>query len=308
MQQQKPVLISVVGPTAVGKTAVAIAIAKRFQTEIVSCDSRQFYRELEIGTAKPTAAELAEAKHHFINNLAITDYYSVGRFEQEAIQQLELLFQKHEVVVMVGGSGLYCQAIWKGIDDMPAVDDQVRAELNQLFEDQGIIPLQEELKASDPEYYDVVDKQNHARLIRALEVIRSTGKTFTSFRTGEKLAERPFDMLHIGLEMDRERLYSRIDARMDQMIEDGLFEEAEKYHNVRHLNALRTVGYQEIYGYMEDEYDREEAIRLLKRNSRRYAKRQLTWFKKENTIHWFSMNDPVNGTEKIIDFISVRLA
>ncbi|MFZ9047016.1 MAG: tRNA (adenosine(37)-N6)-dimethylallyltransferase MiaA [Cyclobacteriaceae bacterium] len=306
-ERQKPILISIVGPTAVGKTTLAISVAKKYSTEIISSDSRQFYKELEIGTAKPTKKDLKTVNHHLIDNLSIHDYYSVGRFEQQAIEILKNSYREKNVMVMVGGSGLYCQAIWQGIDEMPAIDVSIREDLNRVYEKKGIAPLQRELKSLDPEYYDLVDQQNHARLIRALEVIRSTGQTFSSFRKGSESVERPFEMVNIGLEMDILKLYDRINSRMDRMIERGLFDEANQFYDFRNLNALRTVGYQEIYGFIDGSYDKEEAIRLLKRNSRRYAKRQMTWFKKDATINWFSVGDPIHGFEKVLEFLEKKL-
>lgn len=290
MMSRKNLLIVIVGPTGIGKTALSIQLAKQFKTEIVSADSRQFFRETEIGTAKPDAAELAAAPHHLVNTLSIHDDYSVGDFEKEAISLIGKIHQKHQAAIMVGGSGLYVDAVCNGLDQFPSIDVSFRNDLNGLFAQQGIAPLQEELKKCDPEYYHVVDKKNPQRLIRALEVIRATGKTFTSYRQ-RKAISRPFDRIKIGLEMEREQLYERIDKRMDLMIEAGLFQEAEWLFPHRQLNALQTVGYQEIFGYLEGAYDKKEAIRLLKRNSRRYAKRQMTWFKRDETTHWFAPNN-----------------
>ena len=276
----------VVGPTAVGKTEICIKLAKKFNTEIISCDSRQFYRELELGTAKPNPEELAAVPHHLINSLSIEEDYDVKKFEKDALAILEKLFEQKDVVLMTGGSGLFADAITQGFDDMPEISPEVRENIIREYEENGLSWLQSEVKASDPEYFEVVDPQNPQRLMRALEVIRGTGKKFSSFRIKKKV-ERPFQILKIGLTRDREELYQRINQRMDQMIELGLFEEAETYFEKRHLNALQTVGYSEIFGYLEGTYDREEAIRLLKRNSRRYAKRQLTWFRRDPEIQWF---------------------
>lgn len=279
-----------VGPTAVGKTKFAIELARHFDTEIVSADSRQFYREMEIGTAKPDSEELSLAKHHFINSHSIREHYSVGMYEEDALTLLEALFEKHDVVVVVGGSGLFFKAIWEGFDDMPAVDLNLRKELNLEFEKSGIEPLLEELKTNDPTYHDQVDRQNHQRVIRALEVIRSSGKPFSDFRKST-VTRRPFENVKIGLSMEREILFDRINQRMDQMIDAGLFEEAKKLEPYKAHNALQTVGYSEIFKYFEGEYDKEEAVRLLKRNSRRYAKRQMTWFKRDEEIRWMQPND-----------------
>jgi tRNA dimethylallyltransferase len=306
--KSKATLISVVGPTAVGKTRLAIEIAKAFDTVIISSDSRQFFRELNIGTAKPSPEELNQVEHYFINSLSIQDEYSVGKFEKDAITLLKKLFNQYSVVVMVGGSGLYCQAIWEGIDEMPKIDPAIRAELNDSYQKLGIKPLQIELQKSDPDYYLEVDQKNHVRLIRALEVIRSTGLKFSELRSKQHiLSSRPFNMVNIGLEMERKLLYDRIDQRMDDMIENGLFEEAESFYENRYLNALRTVGYQEIFGYLSQEYDRDEAIRLLKRNSRRYAKRQLTWFKKNPSIQWFIKNESDDLIREVFGWIHSRI-
>ena len=282
----KPLLISIVGPTAVGKTALAIRLAKWLNTEIVSADSRQFYREMSIGTAKPTNDELAQVQHHFINSYSIENAYSAGEFGRYATKKIAELHLKNSSVIAVGGSGLYLKAIWEGFDDMPSIDPNIRNELNEGFETEGIGFLLEELKEKDPAYFELVDRNNGQRIIRALEVIRSTGKAFSSFRKN-KMSSMPYDHLKIGLNTDREVLFARINKRMDQMIEDGLFDEAKRLYDFRDYNALQTVGYSEIYGFMDGKYDQEEAIRLLKRNSRRYAKRQLTWFRKYDDIHWF---------------------
>ena len=283
----KPNLICIVGPTAVGKTDMAIELAQTFQTEIVSADSRQFYRELEIGTAKPTVNQLNTVPHHFINSLSIHDTYDAGRFEQEALEKLENLFEENNVVLMVGGSGLFVDVVCNGMDKFPIVTPELREKLNEEFNTKGLAVLQEELKKKDPVYYAQADIKNYRRVIRALEVIRTTGLPFSGFRKTAK-KERPFNTIKIGLEMDRELLYKRIDQRMDKMIARGLFDEAKQFVPFSKLNALQTVGYKEIFGFLQGDYDLTEAIRLLKQNSRRYAKRQLTWFKKDHTITWFN--------------------
>ncbi|WP_421978373.1 tRNA (adenosine(37)-N6)-dimethylallyltransferase MiaA [Roseivirga seohaensis] len=283
-------LICVVGPTAVGKTAQSIILAKKLESEIVSADSRQFYRELEIGTAKPSAEELSVVKHHLINSLSIYDHYDVRKFENDALKILKDIFSTSQTAVMVGGSGLFVDTVCYGLDDLPQVPSELRDELTRELNTNGLQSLVNELLESDPEYCSHADLKNPQRVIRALEVVRSTGKPFSSFRTGKKV-DRPFHVIMVGLEMEREKLYERIDLRMDQMIENGLFEEAEKFYTERNLNALQTVGYKEIFGYLAGEYDKEEAIRLLKRNSRRYAKRQMTWFKKNEQVKWFEATD-----------------
>jgi tRNA dimethylallyltransferase len=279
-------LILVVGPTAVGKTELCLVLAKKFNTEIVSCDSRQFYREMNLGTAKPTPFELQQVKHHLIDSLSIEEDYDVKRFELDALGVLDDIFQQNSVAVMTGGSGLFADAITKGFDDIPEVDPQIRSKIIAEFAEKGLEWLQSQIARVDPEYYDQVDRQNPQRLIRALEVFLGTGLKFSSFRVKNK-ATRPFRVIKIGLDRDREELYRRIDLRMDQMIALGLFDEAESLFDKRHLNAMQTVGYSEIFGFLEGKYDREEAIRLLKRNSRRYAKRQLTWFRRDPEIRWF---------------------
>lgn len=282
----KKYLILVVGPTAVGKTNLCLNLAKKFNTEIVSCDSRQFYREMNLGTAKPSPEELQQIPHHLINSLSIEDEYDVRKFETDALEILQKIFQKNSIAIMTGGSGLYADAITKGLDEIPDVDQEIRKTIISEFEEKGLEWLQTQIQEVDPEYYDQVDRQNPQRLMRALEVFRGTGLKFSSFRVKKK-AVRPFQILKIGLERDREELYRRIDLRMDQMIDAGLFDEADALFGRRHLNALQTVGYSEVFGYLEGKYDKQEAIRLLKRNSRRYAKRQLTWFRRDSEIHWF---------------------
>ncbi|MEP5614074.1 MAG: tRNA (adenosine(37)-N6)-dimethylallyltransferase MiaA [Cyclobacteriaceae bacterium] len=283
----KPVLVSIVGPTAVGKTDLAIDLAEELDTDIISADSRQFYRELEIGTAKPTMEELSRVKHHFINSHSIEESYNAGQYGRDAQRRLAELFANNQAVLAVGGSGLYLKALWEGFDEIPEVDTAVRNELNEHFRQHGLDALLIELKEADLEYYDSVDRNNGQRVIRALEVIRGTGQTFTSFRKS-KISELPYENLKIGLDMDRELLFERINKRMDYMIEGGLFKEAEKYIGYKSHNALQTVGYTEIFDYLDGTYDKEEAIRLLKRNSRRYAKRQMTWFRRYDDIHWYT--------------------
>lgn len=299
MLRKNKTLLIVAGPTAVGKTDLCINLAKKFNTNIISADSRQFYTEINIGTAKPSPAQLTEVRHHFINSHSIHEAYDVGRFEADALALLEALFAQHELVIMTGGSGLYIDAVCKGFDAMPAVDKSIRAALNDRYEKQGLSALQQQLKELDPDYYQAVDLNNPQRLIRALEVCIGSGKPYSSFRQ-KQTSPRPFQTLKIALRRDREELYTRIDQRMDQMIAEGLFEEAATLYPYRHHNALQTVGYKEIFGYMEGEYDKAEAIRLLKRNSRRYAKRQMTWFRKDEDYHWFHPSQ----TEEIIAFIS----
>jgi tRNA dimethylallyltransferase len=292
------VLIVVAGPTAVGKTRLAIDLALHFHTEVISADARQLFREMTIGTAKPTAAEVALVKHHFIDSHSVHDTIDAAAFADMAMAKIEALFQDKKILLLCGGSGLYIKALLEGFDDMPEVKVGVRDELNWQLQSEGIAKLQAELAQSDPQYYAQVDKQNPQRLVRALEIIRSSGKPFSTFRK-KNIKELPFQVVKIGLELPREVLYARIDARMDAMIEAGLFGEAERLHPLKNLNALQTVGYQEIFGFLDGEYDREEAVRLLKQNSRHYAKRQLTWFKKDLEIRWFSLD----GFAAIVQYI-----
>lgn len=280
----------IVGPTAVGKTVLAIDLAEALGTEIISADSRQFYREMTIGTAKPTPQELDRVKHHFINSHSIAERYDAAQFSEEALTKIYELFEKYNDVIVCGGSGLYIKALVEGFDDIPEVPDEIRESVTTNYKAYGLTWLQQTVQKLDPEYYRIADNQNPARLSRALEVVWATGKSITSFQKKQKRI-LPFTVIKIGLELERDELYRRIDERMDTMIEAGLFEEAEKLYPYREHNALQTVGYQEIFDFMEGKYDREEAIRLLKRNSRRYAKRQLTWFKRDEDITWFSKAD-----------------
>ena len=283
-------LLVIAGPTAVGKTELAIRLAEYYHTEIISADSRQVYRELEKGTAKPDPEELARVPHHFVNIRSVSEDYDANTFGADARRQLESLFRVHDVVVMCGGSGLYIKAALEGFDDFPDVPADTRERVNGEYREKGLTWLQQEVGAADPDYYEVVDRKNPQRLMRALEVIRTTRQPFSNFHREEKL-KLPFEVLKIGLERERKELYRRIDMRMDQMVESGLFEEAEKIFPLRDRNALQTVGYREVFEFLEGACEREEAIRLLKRNSRRYAKRQLTWFKKDHEIQWFHPED-----------------
>lgn len=282
-------LIVVVGPTAVGKTNLAIQLAQHYKTEIISADSRQIYRELEIGTAKPTAEELTLVPHHFINSHSIHENYDAGAYGREALSLINTLFEKYNTLVLCGGSGLYVRALLEGFDDMPEIPPGIREEINQQYQANGLTWLQQQVQAADPDYFEVVDVQNPHRLIRALELHRALSKPMGELRKKKKL-EHLFSIVKIGLELERTELYNRIDTRMDAMIEAGLFDEAKKFFPDRTLNALQTVGYREIFECMEGKYDREEAIRLLKRNTRHYAKRQLTWFKKDAEIKWFTIS------------------
>jgi tRNA dimethylallyltransferase len=287
LKKKTKCIIVIAGPTAVGKTSLSIDLAVKYKTVILSADSRQFYKELEIGTAKPSQKELSKAKHYFINNLSIHDTYDVGQFEKDALIQLDELFLQHDIVIVTGGSGLYIKALCDGLDAMPSIPNSIRDKWNTLFQERGLGYLQEELKRIDIAYCQIVDMNNPMRLIRGLEVYEASGKNMTYWRSISNETERPFTVIKIALNREREELYSRIDERMDQMISEGLFDEAEGFYPVRTYNALQTVGYTEIFGCISGEYDKVEAIRLLKRNSRRYAKRQITWFKKDSEFNWF---------------------
>ncbi len=290
MLQPQKTLIVIVGPTAVGKSSLAIQLALKFGTVILSSDSRQFFREMNIGTAKPTTEELALVKHYFINTHSITETYNAAQYGEDALMKIEQLFEQYTHLILCGGSGLYIKAVCEGFDDIPDVPQEIREELNTQYQTNGLNWLQEKMKELDPVYYENIDQQNPQRLMRALEVKIGTGLSISSFQK-RKNASRPFNIVKIGLNINREALYERINNRMDKMIEAGLFEEAQQLYPFKNHNALQTVGYQEIFGYFDGKYDREEAIRLLKQNSRRYAKRQLTWFMKDKTIQWFDAAD-----------------
>lgn len=286
----KKTAIFICGPTAVGKTSVAIEIAKWLQTEIISFDSRQFFRELKIGAAPPDEKELSEVKHHLIGQLSIEEDYNAGAFEADALKIMEDRFRTKDNLVLVGGSGLYMKALTEGFDEMPEIKPEVRNQLNNEFEAKGLKALSEELREKDPEYYSQVDLNNPQRVIRALEVIHSTGKPFSSFRKQNK-ATRDFDILKIGLNMPRPDLYERINLRVNTMIEAGLEQEVRSLEKYRDKNAMHTVGYREFIRYFDGELTREEAIEEIKKNSRRYAKRQLTWFRRDEEIRWFEPGD-----------------
>ncbi|MBP1630215.1 MAG: miaA [Bacteroidetes bacterium] len=286
-------LIVLVGPTAVGKTSEAIRLANFLKTDIISADSRQFYHELNIGVARPTTEELSLAKHHFIGHKSIQDSYNVGSYEKDALQKIEELFKKYDKLVLTGGSGMYVDVVCNGIDTLPDVNNDIREELNRIFKEKGITPLQEELKEKDPEYYSIVDTSNHIRLIRALEIIRQSGKTFSSLRTNTK-QERPFKIKKFALQRDRKELIDRINLRVDIMINEGLIEEAREVYPFKGLSALNTVGYKELFNYFDGKISLEQAIEDIKTNTRRYAKRQMTWFRKDKEIIWIDASKEIN--------------
>ena len=293
-------LITIVGPTGIGKTRLSIALAQALGCEIISCDSRQFYKEMRIGTAVPSDEELALVKHHFIQNRSIIEDYSVGQFEKDALYLLNDLFIQYDYVVMVGGSGLYVQAVLEGLDAFPDVSPQIRNELKQLLELNGLEHLQEKLKQLDPETYDQIELSNPHRVIRALEICLETGEKYASFKAKPK-EPRPFQSILIGLDAPRKEIYKRIELRVDAMLEAGLLEEAQRLFPQRHLNALQTVGYRELFDYMEGKTTLDFAISEIKKNSRRYAKRQNTWFKRNPEIQWFDYQTELSEILKSIE-------
>jgi tRNA dimethylallyltransferase len=286
----------------VGKTEISLGLASHFDAEILSADSRQLYKEISIGTAKPSSEQLRIAPHHFISSHSIQKEFSAGDFEREGLKVLEEIFSRKDLAILCGGSGLYIKALLEGMDEQPSVKKETLESLNSELAKKGLGTLVAELKTKDPLYWEQVDRSNPQRIIRALSIIRESGIPFTQFRTGKR-KERFFKTIKVGIEIGRKDLYLMLDQRMDTMIKQGLFNEAEQLFELRHINALQTVGYQEIFGYMEGKYDKAEAIRLLKRNTRRYAKRQITWFKKDNEIAWFSPKD----TNQIQSYIEGRL-
>ena len=291
-------LIVITGPTAVGKTALCLDVAKHFHIPIINADSRQIFRELKIGTAPPTEAQMQEVHHDFVGILGLDDYYSASLFEQQVLELLGRQFLSSDYALMAGGSMMYIDAVCDGIDDIPTIDDQTRTTMKQRLADEGLESLCEELRQRDPEYYEIVDRQNPRRVVHALEICLMTGKTYTSFRKREK-RQRPFNIIKIGLNRPREELYERINRRVDQMMADGLLEEAKALYPKRHLNALNTVGYKELFDYIDGRWPLEEAVERIKGNTRRYARKQLTWFKKDESIRWFHPDE----TETIIKYI-----
>lgn len=283
--ESRPVLLVLLGPTGVGKTALSLELAERFRTSIISADSRQLYADLPIGTAAPTPDQLARVPHHMVGTLQLTDYYSAARYEEEVMQLLNALFQQHHVVILTGGSMMYIDAVCKGIDDIPTVDDVTRRTLLERYEQEGLDPLVAELRLLDPDYYHVVDFKNPKRIIHALEICYMTGRTYTSFRTNT-VKQRPFRIVKIGLRRQREELYDRINHRVVQMVHDGLIDEARRVMPYRHLNSLNTVGYKEMFQYLDGHWTLDEAIAKIQQNSRIYSRKQMTWFKRDSEIHW----------------------
>lgn len=295
-------LLVLIGPTGVGKTELSLRLAENFGSPIISSDSRQLYADLKIGTAAPTPEQLNKVPHHFVGTLKLTDYYSAAQYEAEVLKLLEKLFQSKDVIVMTGGSMMYVDAVCKGIDDIPTVDKETRELLIHRYEAEGLERLCSELKLLDPEYYKIVDLKNPKRVIHALEICYMTGKTYTSFRT-RSTRERPFHILKIGLTRDREELYERINRRVDIMMEDGLLEEVKSVYPYKHLNSLNTVGYKELFNYLDGVWDLPFAIEKIKQNSRIYSRKQMTWFKRDNDITWFHPNQE----EEIMDYIKKKL-
>lgn len=283
-------LIVLIGPTGVGKTELSLRIAEHYHTDIVSADSRQLYADIPIGTAAPTPNQLARVRHHLVGTLSLTDYYSAARYEEEAMQLLEQLFQTHEVVVLTGGSMMYVDAICKGIDDIPTVDAETRAHMLERYNQEGLEPLCAELRLLDPEYYKIVDLKNPKRVIHALEICYMTGRTYTSFRT-QTHKERPFKIVKVGLKRDREELYDRINRRVLEMIDEGLIDEARRVYPHRDYNSLNTVGFKELFRYFDGEWTLPFAIEKIQQNSRIYSRKQVTWFKRDAEIQWFHPDD-----------------
>ncbi|MHA7831475.1 MAG: tRNA (adenosine(37)-N6)-dimethylallyltransferase MiaA [Flagellimonas sp.] len=301
------VLLTVVGPTAIGKTALGIQLAQHFDTEILSADSRQFFKEMEIGTAVPTKEELKKVLHHFIQHKSIFEPYSVGDFEKEAIKLLDDLFLKKDIVVMVGGSGLYVDAVVSGLNEFPEVDPEIRQKLNQQLEEEGLEPLQNELKQRDPKYYKSVDLDNPHRLIRALEVCIASNKPYSSFLNRPK-PKRPFKTLYVGIDAPREVIYDRINTRVDLMMDAGLLNEVKKLYPHKKLNALQTVGYKELFKYIKAQSTLEFAVSEIKKNTRRFAKRQLTWLRKNNGILWIPYDgEPDQVLQMVTDQLKTNL-
>lgn len=291
-------LIVITGPTAVGKTQLCLDIARHFNIPVINADSRQIYKELSIGTAKPTEKEIQDIKHYFVGTLSLQDYYSASIFEQQVLELLDNLFLENDYALMSGGSMMYIDAVCDGIDDIPTIDDATRETMKRRLKDEGLERLVEELHRLDPEYYAIVDRQNPKRVVHALEICTMTGKTYTSFRKKVK-KERPFKIVKIGLNRDREELYGRINARVDQMMKKGLLNEARNVYQLKDLNALNTVGYKELFKYIEGIWSLDEAVERIKGNTRRYARKQLTWYKKDPMIRWFHPNQ----REEIINYI-----
>lgn len=298
MASSDSTLVVITGPTAVGKTALTIELARHYHTPVINADSRQIYRELRIGTAAPSEEQLQQAKHYFVGNKSIHDYYNASMYEQDVLKVLKK--EPSETNILSGGSMMYIDAVCNGIDDIPTVRDDIREEMKRRYEEEGLEALCEDLRRLDPEHYAIVDRQNYRRVIHALEICYQTGRTYTSFRTQSK-KERPFRIVKIGLNRDRNELYNRINARVDAMMEQGLLHEAESLYNQRQLNALNTVGYKEMFDYMDGRWSLDEAVERMKGNTRRYARKQLTWFKRDEEVRWFHPDQ----IDEILKYIEV---
>lgn len=297
-------LISIVGTTGIGKTALAIELAKFYGTEIVSCDSRQFFREMKIGTARPSDVELASVPHHFIGNLSVQDYYSVGQFENDALAKIEDLFTRHDVVILVGGSMMYEKAVIEGLNDLPESDPSNQQKLEKIFAEEGIEKLQQILEELDPEYFEIVDRSNPRRLFRAIDIIWQTGKSYTE-NIATHLQKRPFNITRIGISAPREIIYERINQRVDAMLEQGLEEEVRNLIPFKDLVALQTVGYTELFKFFDGTWDFDTAVEEIKKNSRRFAKRQLTWYRKETNIHWVDYRKAVAESLSLLKNLNI---
>ena len=293
-------LLLILGPTGVGKTELSLHVAERYGCPIVSCDSRQVFREIPTGTAAPTTEEQARVKHYFVGTRALEEEYNAGQYERDALALLEKLFETHEVVVMTGGSMLYADAVCNGLDDLPAVPSSVRADVQREYTQKGLEWLQNEVQRLDPDYWERVDRCNPARLAHCVELCRVTGRPYSALRSNT-IKERPFRIVKIGLDRPRAELYARIDERVKQMMADGLEEEARRVYPKRSLNSLQTVGYREMFDYFDGKYDLDRAIELIQQNSRHYAKRQMTWFRRDKAIHWLNANDAYEKNSDIID-------
>lgn len=297
-------LVVILGPTGVGKTELSLQVAERFNSPVINADSRQIYKDIKIGTAAPTEEELKRVKHYFVHTLALDEYYSAAEYEKNVLSLLAELFTTNDVAVLSGGSMMYIDAVVKGIDDIPTIDDDTRQLLKERLENEGLEPLLAELKLLDPEYYEIVDKKNHKRVVHGLEICYMTGKTYTSFRTNTK-KERPFRIIKIGLRRERENLFSRINQRVDQMMADGLLEEVKSVYHLKHLNSLNTVGYKEMFNVLDGIWDQQMAVERMKKNTRVYAKKQMTWYKHDADILWLdadkmSVAEMLSAIENIV--------
>lgn len=299
-------LISVVGPTGIGKTRLAIDLANHFSTEIISCDSRQFFKEMKIGTASPSQEELAEAPHHFIGNLSVEEYYSIGQYEEDALKKLNELFKKYDTVILVGGSMMYEKAVIEGLNDLPEANEENQSKLQEILDNEGIEKLQEILKELDSEYFAVVDFHNHRRLFRSIDVIWQTNKKYSELIAVSQ-DSRDFNVIRIGIEAPREELYDRINRRVDMMMEKGLLDEARGLEKFKGLTALNTVGYAELFKYFDGEWELDFAVSEIKKNSRRYSKRQLTWYRKADDIHYLQLGYSQQDFEDLIEYINQEI-